>query len=202
MARKKKTEAAITLADPTLLDAQLAPERLEAEAFLQAVQKANLSTQERRDRAGLTVAAIRGKLQSLKELRKSFTKPIDDAKKAINDKFTPVIEYWEACNVALSEALLAATEEADRASRAALALVAENHGNVERAVLDVAHSVPSTPAGLQERTTYRVKITNRELIPAAFLVVDEGAVLKALRAGETVPGAELEEVKSFAKGRS
>lgn len=202
MARKKKTEAAITLVDPITLDAQLAPERSEAEAFLAGIQKANLSTQERRDAAGLTVAAIRGRLQSLKELQKSFTKPISDAKKAIDDRFRPVVEYWEACNVALSDRLLAATMEADKAQRAALALVAENRGNVERTVLDVAHSVPSAPAGLVERVTYRVKITDRSRIPLDFFEIDEAAVLRALKAGQEVPGAELEEVKSFAKGRS
>lgn len=203
MARKKKTEAAITLADPTALAAQLLPERSEAEAVLAVVQKLDLSTQVNRDKAGLTVQAIRGKLQSLKELQKRFTMPIDAAKKAVTAEFKPVIEYWEACNVALSDALMAAHEAASAAQNKALARVAETAGNTSHDVLVIAHATPATPEGLQERVTWSFEVTDHGAVPERFWTVNETLIREAVRDGaREIPGVRIFEVKSFAKGRT
>jgi hypothetical protein len=47
------------------------------------------------------------------------------------------------------------------------------------------------------KTIPKLDITDAMLIPRKYLVVDEVAVFKALKAGETIPGAQIIQVKSL-----
>ncbi len=202
MARKKKSES-ITLVSPEAIETSLAPSRAEAEGILAAVGKLNLSTQVHRDGAGKVLAGIREKIADLEEQRKAITGPINEAKRRVDALFKPIREYWEACDKALTGALLAATEEAKAKQLVALNVTSEAAGHVSAEVLAVAHATPQTPEWLQERVSYKVEIVDRGLIPELYFlrVLDEPAVFEALKAGTDVPGAKLVEVRSFARSR-
>lgn len=199
MARKKKdTSTALVPAD---LEAQLAPGRMEAEQALQVIQKLDLSSQAKRDRAGLVLKEIRERIAGIEEQRKHLTAPLLEAKRRIDSLHNVNKDYWQACNVALSERLMAATEEAEAEQRAALALVSEAGGNVDGAVLAVAHDTPKTPEGLQERVSKDYRVVNELAVPEEYWCLDHVKIKAAVKAGILVPGVEVYEVKSFAKGR-
>jgi hypothetical protein len=199
--RKKKAPSSALV--PADLETTLAPQREEAEKALQVIQRMDLTSQARRDKAGIALAEIRARIAGLEAQRKDLTAPINEAKKRVDALFNVPKEYWQACNVALSERLLAATEEAEREQRKALAAVAEAGGNVEAATLMVAHDTPRTPDGLQERTSWSFRITDESKVPDDFWIIDESYIVKRIRAGaREIPGVEIFEVKSFAKGRS
>lgn len=200
MARKKKDPS--TALVPADLEAQLAPGRQEAEQALQVIQKMNLSTQPNRDRAGLVLKQIRERIAAIEEQRKHLTAPLLEAKRRIDSLHNVNKDYWQACNAALSERLLAATQEAEAEQRAALALVSEAGGNVDHSVLAVAHATPKTPEGLQERVSKDYRVVNEMAVPDEYWCLDHAKIKAAVKAEISVPGVEVFEVKSFAKGRS
>lgn len=202
--RKKKDPS--TALVPADLETSLAPQRTEAEQFLQAVQGLDLTTQTNRDKAGKLVARIRERIADLKAQREAITGPLNEAKRRVDALFKPVAEYWQSCNVALSDRLLAATEEAEKAQMKALAAVADAGGNTDLATLTVAHDTPRTPEGLQERVSWDAEVIDETAVPQEYkiTIVDLAtirALAKASKGQLAIPGVRVFEVKSFAKGR-
>jgi hypothetical protein len=202
MAPRKKKDPGSAMV-PADLETTLAPQRDEAERSLQVIQKLDLTTQARRDSAGNVLAEIRSKIAELEKQRKDLTAPINEAKKRVDALFNVPKEYWQACNVALSERLLAAETEAEAAQMKALAAVAEAGGQVETATLMVAHDTPRTPEGLQARTSWSFEIEDESKVPDDYWIIDESYIAKRIRAGEReIPGVRIFEAKAYTKGRS
>lgn len=203
MARKKKEATALAI--PTDLETTLAPQRAEAERALVFIAKLDLSTQSNRDVAGKVLAEIRTRVATLETQRKDITGPILESKRKVDALFKPVVEFWQACDDALEPALLAATKAAEQAQIKALAVVAETSGQTDALTLTQAHTSAETPAGLDLRKTWTARIVDESLVPREYLCVDVDKIKRlvvAMKGEVTIPGIAVEQVESFAKGRT
>ena len=199
--RKKKGTAIIK----PEVESQLEINREKAEQALALIANLPLETQAQRDKAGAFVVEFRSKVQALETLRKELTAPILESKRNIDDRFKPLRELWEACDKALTRRLLEGAQKAKQAQQMALALVEETAGMAEPEVLAVAHASVETPAGLQARTTYKGKVVSFLELPDEYKIVDQAKldrVIQAAKGDITIPGVVVEEVASYARGRS
>lgn len=138
------------------------------------------------------------------ESKEELTKPINQALKEIRARYKPVEEM-------LDEAIQAVRDEQSRYHTAEMRRQKEEeakiankvapgkgHISVETAIkkIDaiekVDQKVATTSGSVSFREVQVLKITDEKKIPRQFLIIDESALLKALKAGEKVSGAELE----------
>ncbi len=144
---------------------------------------------------------VNDKIVSKKE---EYTKPLNELLKKFRATWKPLeTMYTEAIESVREKMTIYQTEQVrlqkeESAKIAARVGEGKGHFKIETAVTKLAEvKVPekeiATSSGLvQFREVKVLKITNRDLIPLGYLIVDEAAVLKALKLGTTVPGAELE----------
>jgi len=199
--RKKKETALV----PAGLELSLAPQRLEAEEALQMIQVLDLTSQDRRDRAGKVLAEIRTRRAKLEAQRKDITGPILEGKRRVDAAFKPIDEYWAVCDQALTVRLLEATQQANQAQLKALEAVASTRGDTDSATLVLAHSPAETPAGLDVRKSWSFRIIDADRIPDEYWRVDEDKIRRvviATRGEVEIPGVVVEQETSFARSRA
>ncbi len=147
-------------------------------------------------------------IDKVKEEKEKVTKPLNQALKAERERWSPVESIYEEgievlrekMSVYQTEQVRIQKQEADRiASR-----VGEGKGKlkVETAVkkiaeLPVAQKEIATNIGLvQFRETKVLKITDINLIPDRYWIIDEKAILNDLKAGIEVAGATVETIQT------
>lgn len=143
-------------------------------------------------------------LKAVIEEKEKVTKPLNEALKAERARFKPLETKLEGMIAAIRANMSTyQTAEVARAREEAAKIAArigEGKGKlkVETAVnkienIETADESVSTDSGMVKfREDKVLKITDEEKIPRKFLLVDEKAVLAALKNGEKVPGAEIE----------
>lgn len=198
---KKKKDALV----PADLETSLAPQRTEAESALRFIAQVDLSSQAARDTAGKVLTMVRERVAALEARRKDITGPILESKRKIDALFRPVVEYWESCDQALAPRLLAAHRAADQAQVKALAVVAETCGQTDALTLTQAHTSAETPQGLDLRKSWTFRVVDAASVPREYLRVDEDKIKRlvtAMKGDVSIPGIAVEQVESFARGRS
>ena len=147
-------------------------------------------------------------IDKVTEEKEKVTKPLNEALKAERSRWKPIEDTYTKAITALRAKMSAyqtaelkrAKEEADKIA----ARVAPGKGklSVDTAIKKIeAIKTPeketATDAGLvQFRATDTLKITDETKIPRQYLVINEKAVLAALKAGTKVPGAEIEVIQT------
>lgn len=154
--------------------------------------------------ASLMLSELNKKADMIEEEKQKVLKPLNEARTAEINRWKPVLSTLDAATTYLRSTIGAfQTAEVKRVRAEELKIanrVGEGKGKlkVETAVkqienIEVPEDRVSTDAGLVKfREDKIVKITNPDLIPRRFLVVDEKAILEALKAGLVVPGCELD----------
>lgn len=152
-------------------------------------------------------------LDGLTVEKEKLTKPLNATLKEIRGRYKPTETILETAISALrteqgryQTAMLRkqAEEEAKIASR-----VKEGKGNLklETAVRQIEEvekpeaTVETDNGTVKFRTDKKLKITDKESIPAIYWELNEKAVLDALKAGTLVPGAEIELVQTVVNFR-
>jgi hypothetical protein len=173
--------------------------------------------------AAVELAHIKGKRKSLEELRKSLTRPLDEAKAKIMDLFRVPDQRLEKAEAGLKRALVVfadAQEAKRRAEQARLdelarrereklqrqADAAAARGRDERAavleataavvVAPIAQSVAPKLGGLGFRSVWRYEVINPALVPREYLMLDEvklGKVVSALKGDTNIAGIKPRE---------
>jgi hypothetical protein len=208
MGRKKKAEqlsipGAEGAASPVtvsvsgeLASALIEPTRAGAEGLLPTVTALPLETQEAVDWLAAAGESARADLAALEEQRLKITKPLNDAKRAVDAFFKP---GKDAC-LAVVECVRSRLAEfaAGKDARQDRALAAVAAGADDEATLAEAHAHgPVLPAAVVERDVPDFEVADLSLVPREFMCVDSGLVLAYIKhkreAGEAVsiPGINV-----------
>lgn len=178
--------------------AEIAPLRTEAETRLAQLQAFPLDTKERVDLFGQLLADVRGQRDALEAQRTSITKPLNDAKRAVDALFKPMKDLFDAMERTINERLNAYLQSTRQAQTAALAAVGD--GVRDAGTLAVAHATPAVPEALIEVADYELVVENESLIPRPFLVFDEALALKYVRHMKgncEIPGVKILKRSNF-----
>lgn len=171
---------------------------------------------------------IKAAQKRLDELRKSMTRPIDEAKRRIMDLFRRPTEDLEAAERAIKQAMVtyqreqerirleeqrkadeAARKERERlaaqAAKAAEAGKAEKAAALEQRAEMVTAPVISRPApkveGIATREVWRFAVEDASKVPDQYKTVDEkkiGGVVRALKGDTQIPGVRVWREESIA----
>lgn len=135
------------------------------------------------------------------------TRPLLDALEVERARWRPAEAKIKEALAIIDKKILAYNDaiEAERKRKEAQIAARVERGTMKAvtavAKLDKLVEAPTNITTENGSISYRVDkvvaITNKALIPQQFLIVDEVAVKRALLAGETVPGAELQERKTI-----
>lgn len=139
--------------------------------------------------------------------KEKMTRPLLDALEVERARWRPAEAKIKEALAIIDKKILAYNDaiEAERKRKEAQIAARVERGTMKAetavAKLDQLVEAPTNIATENGSISYRVDkvvaITNKALIPQQFLIVDEVAVKRALLAGETVPGAELQERKTI-----
>lgn len=166
---------------------------------------------------------VKGRRKSLDELRRTMTRPLDEAKSAIMDLFRSPAERLEQAEAALKRALIVysdAQEKARRAEQARLEEAARKEreklqrqadaaaakGREERAavleaaavavVAPVSQAAAPKVAGVSFRSIWRAEVVDASLVPREYLMVDQAKIDKvaaALKGDTVIAGVKVRE---------
>lgn len=154
-----------------------------------------------RDPSGLEVAkslAQIAKAQNteLEDLRKTTVKPFDDAKKKVQEAFTPLIKRLgvleSSFKLAIMEAHARFQEQQDQALQEVhRAHQAGDGAGAALAVQQVQQLETQLPQGMSIRRDISFEVDNLEQVPREYFVLNDRMVIDALRAGTRIPGIRL-----------
>lgn len=153
-------------------------------------------------------------LDKLTEEKEKLTKPINEALKEIRSRYKPTelllegaISHLRSDMSAYQTTQLRIKEEEEKKIAAR---IGEGKGKlkIETAVEQInnlatpASKVSSDAGEVKFRTDKKLKITDGDLIPREYLIIDEKALFSALKLGKTIPGAEIELIQTPVNARS
>lgn len=180
--------------------------------------------------AGDELQRVKAAQKRLDDLRKSFTKPLDQAKKAIMEFFRGPEEKLARAESGIKRAMIGYQEVEDRRRREAQAKADEAArkereriqaqaakaaaaGKAERAeqLQQRASSVVAplvqreTPkvSGVQTREVWKFEVTDPAQVPREYLSVDESKIRRvvgALKGDTVIPGVRVYSEKAIAAG--
>lgn len=202
----------------------------QTDQLLELAEKYVVTTDAEYETAGTELTRVKAQQGKLEELRKSITRPMDAAKKAVMDLFRGPEEKLARAEAGIKRALVGYQEEQDRKRREdqaradeaarkererieAQAARAAAAGKVEKAeALQVRASTVVAPvvqrsaprvAGVQLRDVWKFEVTDESKVPRQYLSVDEGKIRKvvgALRGDSQIEGVRVWCEKAVAAG--
>jgi hypothetical protein len=202
----------------------------EANVVLDSAKSVVIKTPEQANQAGDWRNKIKAKLKQLDAERKELTKPLDDVKSKIMDKYRPATEALDAAYKLFDQALIKwlddqekirqeqqrkLDEEAEKKRKSAEAKAAEwaDKGNdkkaeewAEKAETVVAPIVAAAPkvTGMMFRDDWDFEITNSTIVPRQFMIPDEKAIrayVKATKGKSPIEGVRIIPKKVAATSR-
>ena len=180
--------------------------------------------------AGRKLTEVKAQRKVLDDLRKSFTRPLDQAKKAIMDFFRTPEERLDAAENALKRAMVIWSNEQERIRRAEQAKLEEQarkereklmaraeaaaaKGKDEKAlelaaqastvVAPIAQTTAPKVTGISFREVWKFEVVDPAAVPREYLTVDEQKIRKvvgALKGDTTIPGVRVWAEKAIAAG--
>lgn len=181
----------------TTIQSELSPVIAKAKAIIVTDHKSM-------ERASLMLSELNKQNDRIDEEKQKVLAPLNQARTAEINRWKPVITILEVAIESLRATISRYQTEETRRVRAEEAKIALRVGDgkgklqVETAVrkieaIDTPEGKISTDAGVVKfREDKILKITNTELIPKAYWIVDEKKLLADLKAGATIAGAELD----------
>jgi len=171
--------------------------------------------------AGEDLRRVKGAQKRIEEVRQSFTRPLDEAKRAIMDFFRGPADRLADVERRIKGAMVRFSDEQERLRRAEQARLEEQArkdrekleaqaakaaaaGKTERAeeietraaqvVAPVVQREVPKVAGVAMREVWKFEVTDAAAVPRAYLVVDEkkiGGVVRAMKGDTTIPGVRV-----------
>lgn len=153
-------------------------------------------------------AKLRDIGKSIKTRKEAITKPLNDALKSTRELFKPLEEHFEKAESIVDQKLLSYKRKIDEEARAKEAKIAADFEagkikkietvekkieNIER----VEKTVNTDHGKVQFRKIKKVRVTDANLIPDKYWVLDEVAIRRDALAGIVVPGAEVYEEETI-----
>lgn len=202
----------------------------QTDQLLQIASSYRVTTAAEYTAAGEELKKVKAAAKRLDEIRKSMTKPLDAAKRAIMDFFREPETKLQRAESGIKRAMIAYSEEQERIRREeqrkaeeaarkerekleAQAAKAAAAGKIERAeqleqraatvVAPVIQREAPKVTGLATREVWKFEIIDASALPREYLTVDEkkiGAVVRALKGDTNIPGVRVWAEKSLAAG--
>ena len=143
--------------------------------------------------AGETLVNIKKIRKDLDAERKGITGKIDEAKKAVMDKYRPALDQLEEAEKAISEGMnnyvKSATKEMD---------------DQEEKGLVPANLIPQIK-GITIRETWKAVVVDEDLVPGDYKIIDTSAlnrIASATKGAMDVPGVEFVKTESVVGART
>jgi hypothetical protein len=218
--------------DVPVIDTKKADEAVkEAALCLSDVKTIAIRTPEQLQSAGDVSNKIKTRIKQLDTERKELTKPLDEVKTKIMDKYRPALEqltqaqrlidgviagYLEEQRKIQQEKQRKADEEArkekERAEAKAKEWAAKGNDKKAEEWLDKSETVvapviqaPDTKAaGISTREDWDFEISDASLIPREYLIPDEKAIrafVKATKGKKEIPGVKIISKTIIVKGK-
>ena len=218
--------------DVPVIDTKKADEAVkEAALCLSDVKTIAIRTPEQLQSAGDVSNKIKTRIKQLDTERKELTKPLDEVKAKIMDKYRPALEqltqaqrlidgviagYLEEQRKIQQEKQRKADEEArkekERAEAKAKEWAAKGNDKKAEEWLDKSETVvapviqaPDTKAaGISTREDWDFEISDASLIPREYLIPDEKAIrafVKATKGKKEIPGVKIISKTIIVKGK-
>ncbi len=162
-----------------------------------------ITTSEENEVATNIKAKLREAGKNIKDRKEEITKPLNIALKSARELFAPIEKQFEAAENIVGRKLLAYKQKIESEARAAEAKIA---ARVEKGTMKmetaerkieqlptIQKTVQTNYGKVQFRKIKKVRLTNRELIPDQYLIVDMVAVRRDALAGIIIPGTEVYE---------
>ncbi len=156
-----------------------------------------VNSQARLDIAGELLQQVKGKVKKLEIERKKITKPLLDAKKAVDNLFRPATDAAALVEEILKKAI-SGYIDGQRATKVA-ALQAGDHEGA------LATIEPELPAGVSARTVWKWKIVDVNLVPREYWAIDAARVqehVNTFKGQSQIPGIEVFPETGIASGSS
>lgn len=188
----------------------------DSQSFIELAQNHIVQDQNSADAANDILVKITAGLKEIEKKRKSFTAPLNQSLKEINSSFKRITEPITAAKQALSQRLMSwrsaeqrrireeqekARREEERRRKIQEAHAAKGH-NVSEDITPVEKPMPfSVSDTTKTRLQWTYDILDESQIPRKYLVLDKGAITKAVHAGiRDIPGVKIyqKEVAVFA----
>ena len=156
-----------------------------------------VNSQPRLDMAGELLKQVKGKVKKLEAERKKITKPLLDAKKAVDNLFRPATDAAALVEELLKKAI-SGYIDGQRATKVA-ALQAGDHEGA------LATIEPELPGGVSMRTVWKWKLVEANLVPREYWAIDARLVqehVNTFKGQSHIPGIEVFPETGIAAGSS
>lgn len=188
-------EAPSTSLVPVMVQTRLANERHTAQECLDLIGQVPMDTDTDRERMTGFVRQAQDVIRSLEKERTDVVGPLNQAVKTINGWFKPVRDTYESIERAGKDRLKTAMLAAEQAQDAALARIQASGGTGSAETLVLAHATPELPAGVSTRDRWTFTVTNSDLVPREYWMLDMtkiGQDVRSQGAECSIPGIRIE----------
>jgi hypothetical protein len=145
---------------------------------------------------------VKARVKSLTAQRETVLGPLREAERAVREWFRAPLETYQTIETVL-KARVAAYQETLRQEKHA-AIVAAGQAPTPSAMAQLtALAVPPTPAAISFRKVWKVEITDPNLVPREYLLIDTSALRKVCQATDgkaQIPGVRFVQEQSVAVG--
>lgn len=179
----------------------------DSHSFIELAQKHQVQDQSSADMANDILVKMTAGLKEIENKRKSFTAPLNQSLKEINNTFKTIMEPIEAAKDALSRRLMEwraseqkrirkeqekAFKEEERRRKIQEAHAAKGH-QVSETITPVAKPMSfAVQDTTKTRTQWAYDILDEKQIPREYLIVDRIAITTAVRLGvRDIPGVKI-----------
>jgi len=189
-------------------DKEIALVKTQASKALTAATEMVIASPEDMTKATDVLSKIKSVGKMIKERKEAITKPLNEALASARGLFKPIEQNHEQAEKIIKDKMLAYQRKMDEAAEAERLRLAKR---VEKGTMKAETAVakmeniqeaPTTVQGAVGQVSTRIvkkyRVTNEALLPREYLVPDMGKITEALKAGATVPGAEVYEEKVIA----
>lgn len=187
---------------------EVAVVKTQATKALMAAQALEIKTPEDMTVATDHLAKMKQVAKMIKERKEAITKPLMEALTSARDLFKPIEQNLAAAEAIMKNKMLAyqriVDEKAEKDRLALAKRVEKGTMKPETAVAkmegiqDAPTSVQGKSGAMSFRTVKKYRVVDASALPREFLTPDMGKITEALKAGRSVPGAEMYEEKVVA----
>jgi hypothetical protein len=187
-------------------DTQLELYTKEVDPVLSRGLAMSIATPEELTEATEILSQVNKAMDQVKSEKEKVLAPLREAANAekarwepLESRFKPVIDRLRGLMGAYQTMVLQKKREED-AKIAARVGDGKGKFKVETAIRKMGENAPeekieTAVGGLSFREKKQLKITDETKVPKQYWIIDEAAVFEALKAGEVIPGAEIEIVQ-------
>lgn len=146
---------------------------------------------------------VKARVKNLTAQRETVLGPLREAERAVREWFRAPLETYQTIENILKQRV-AGYQETLRLEKQAAIVAAGREPTPSAMAQLTALSVPPTPTAISFRKTWEVEITNPNLVPREYLLIDTGALRKvcvATKGQIQVPGVRFFQRDGVAVGK-